>query len=717
MEQLKYIIEDSTIARLLGEENFTNAESAILELVKNAYDANATLLNLTFDKNQLIITDNGNGMNSDDIKTHWMHIGKSDKGYEVLDNKNNKRILAGSKGIGRFALSRLGEDVILHSKKDTCLGIVWKTDWNKSQLDYDNSHCEKGTKIIIKNLREKWTKKRIENLCVFLSKTYNDDLMKIEISYLDINLVVSKYFPEPNLGQNCKSYIKLKYNSDNCNLFTCIESDEFLDKAKKYCPQINLKYFTSNINIVDELKLLKNFDFSNEEIKQYLQKLGNFSAEFYFNFNTTSFDMEKFLYKYSKLPYINKSGIILYRNSFSITTFEGKKDWLGLGKRTRKSPAAASHPTGSWRVRENQLSGKINIDKKINFVLQDLSNRQGLDENIYYELFIEIITTGIKVFERYRQSIIRLIDVKNDDRNKKQTTTPLSDKVSSNPSIIPKLSTEETKQLADEIKSYRKQSKNFKKEKEDIEDRHRYDVRILNVLATTGLKASSIAHEMRNDRNSISDISENIKLALEDYGMWDELNTQEKKEISYKNVPYLIELNKDVNKKVITFMDTMLSEIQKKQFEGKWQSITDLLRTIKTVWERDYARIKININIADDICFAVSEDVIKVIFDNLILNSIQQNEKNLVINISAELYDEYINFVYSDDGKGLDKKYHSNSRQILEVHETTRKNGHGLGMWIVNNTIVMSGGEIKNINGQKGFSIEFSLGGKIYGKL
>ena len=39
MEELKYIIEDSTIAELLGVQNFTNAESAILELVKNAYDA------------------------------------------------------------------------------------------------------------------------------------------------------------------------------------------------------------------------------------------------------------------------------------------------------------------------------------------------------------------------------------------------------------------------------------------------------------------------------------------------------------------------------------------------------------------------------------------------------------------------------------------------------------------------------------------------------
>ena len=56
----------------------------------------------------------------------------------------------------------------------------------------------------------------------------------------------------------------------------------------------------------------------------------------------------------------------------------------------------------------------------------------------------------------------------------------------------------------------------------------KYDIRILNVLATIGLKASSIAHEMRNDRNSISANTDYIILALQEYGMWDELSSPEK---------------------------------------------------------------------------------------------------------------------------------------------------------------------------------------------
>ena len=99
VEELKYVIEDSTIAELLGVQNFSTDEAAILELVKNAYDANALNLKITFQNDTLRFEDNGIGMNADDIKKHWMHIGKSSKEYEIIDENNKKRIQAGSKGI------------------------------------------------------------------------------------------------------------------------------------------------------------------------------------------------------------------------------------------------------------------------------------------------------------------------------------------------------------------------------------------------------------------------------------------------------------------------------------------------------------------------------------------------------------------------------------------------------------------------------------------
>lgn len=714
VEVLKYIIEDSTIVELLGVQNFTNDESAVLELVKNSYDAKAPLLSLVFDGAQLTINDNGTGMDADDIRRHWMHVGKSSKEYNVVDENNNVRILAGSKGIGRFALSRLGRNIQIFSKKAGAVGVLWKTDWNNSVLSEDKSLNECGTKIIISNLREKWNKRKVENLIEFISKTYNDNSMKIEIKHPDITKVITKYFPIPKLGKNCLSNIKLMYDSNNCIVTTKIESDEFLDEAMNYCSEVNLKEYHIVTDMIDELKSSKELDLTIDALKEHLMKIGDFSADMYFDIKSTSLEMEKFLYKYSSLPETIKGGIILYRNAFSISAFEGKKDWLGLGKRSRKSPAAASHPTGAWRVRENQLAGKVEIDKKTNSVLQDLSNRQGLDENIYYQLFVEVVLTGIKEFERYRQDIIRKIDVKN-NAEVEENPTPVSDKVLSNPTTVSQLSAQEAKQLAAEIKTYRKESYEYKREKVNVEERYKYDVRILNVLATTGLKASSIAHEMRNDRNSIADNSDNIISALQEYDMWEELISPDKTEIAYKNVPRLINSNNEVSKKIVAFMDTMLSEVEKKQFEATLQNIRDFLWKIKKVWERDYAWVTVSIEINEDINFLLSEDIVRVVFDNLLLNSIQQNDllDHLEINIIATERNNLVHFIYSDNGKGLDKKYNSNPRKILEVHETTRKNGHGLGMWIVNNTVVMSGGEIIQINGQNGFSIEFLIGGKI----
>ena len=68
MEKLQYVIEDKTIAELLGVQNFSTDESAFLDLVKNAYDARASFVKLIFEEDLLTVIDDGMGMNIDDIK-------------------------------------------------------------------------------------------------------------------------------------------------------------------------------------------------------------------------------------------------------------------------------------------------------------------------------------------------------------------------------------------------------------------------------------------------------------------------------------------------------------------------------------------------------------------------------------------------------------------------------------------------------------------------
>ncbi len=84
-------------------------ESAVSELVKNTYDADAGCCVLYYEQSTktLYLADNGCGMASKVIEKHWMTIGNSSKKRKYLSEKG--RIQTGAKGIGRFALDRIGD--------------------------------------------------------------------------------------------------------------------------------------------------------------------------------------------------------------------------------------------------------------------------------------------------------------------------------------------------------------------------------------------------------------------------------------------------------------------------------------------------------------------------------------------------------------------------------------------------------------------------------
>lgn len=546
-----------------------------------------------------------------------------------------------------------------------------------------------------------------------MSITCNDDRMQIKI-YPNFGKGVSYIFKKPQIGKNFVTQIGLFYDASELKLYYTIKSDEFSNLAKNYCRSLDLQYFSNDVSILEELAGNTEIDSSDGELYSMLKELGNFSAELYFSLKTpTKQDVERFCYNYSALPDRYDEGVVLYRNAFSIASFDGEKDWLGLNQRSRKSPAAATHPTGAWRVRANQLSGKVEIDKKENYQLRDLANRQGLEENEYFKLFVKIITIGIAAFERYRQAIIRSIDKKN--APKPSPTTPMIDQILRGRNKEIHLTSNETKALAQEISVVKAESKSFQDEKESTEKKYRYDVRILNVLATTGLKASSIAHELKNDRNSVSVNYQYIVEALKEYGFWEDLCSQEYTEYSYKNVPQLLSRNRAINQKIVAFMDTMLDEIEKKNFSPRSLSINSIMENIKANWMRDYASLLINLNVDESVYFETSEDIFTAIFDNLILNSWQQNKASsqIVISISIHKIGGLLKIVYEDSGVGLPPKYINDPMRILEVHESSRENGHGLGMWIVHNTIRMTGGDVISIDGHNGFHFNFELGEKL----
>lgn len=731
-EVLKYVVEDRVLAEVLGRNNFSTKESAVLELVKNAYDSGATKLTILFKKSEntgklfLEIVDDGTGMNVDDIKNAWMYVGRSTRDY--LDSKTG-RVFAGSKGIGRFALARLGEKIELYSYKPGNLGIKWTTDWEKSSLESLESFNRQGTIIRIYNLRDKWSSRNVEPLKDYLSKVYNDDKMEVLLNYQTDGISIidktKNIWVNPKIGENFVDSIKIDYDSTSQQLNIKLMLDEFNSSVEKIVG-FSPKGTELSLDIASELKkdvikLLKedeeDREVSEEEIKKVLKELGDFSGSLYFSLvSITDKDFEKFEYKYQTLSDRYSYGVILYRNSFSIDSFEGRRDWLKLSQRAAASPAAASHLHGSWRVRHKQLSGYISIDKKENKHIEDISNRQGVVENIYFHLLLEIVHFALKEFESYRQNVIRKISKYKDSLLEQaipvaQQESAVEELVRStieNPNKITELTKTDLEKIQERLNDQRKVIEYLGEDKKRIEDDHRYEVQLLNVLATLQLKVSSLSHEVQNNRNSIAANPTKITEVLKRKYDWEELRLDKP---SSRNLPTLIKSMSNDLEKVLDLADIIIDETKKDRFTVKEFELDELIGLIVDKWQQQYNWVKFIVKINSDATIKISYDLLMVVLDNLILNSLQINEStgDLSINIELNYSDGELRLVYFDNGVGLATKYENNPEKILNVHETTREDGHGLGMWIVSNTIYKMGGEIEINPKFKGFYLQASM--------
>ncbi|MDB8588359.1 sensor histidine kinase [Streptococcus salivarius] len=731
-DKLNYIVEDNIIAEVLGRNNFSTKESAILELIKNAYDAGSNKLNLIFKKSEntgrlmLEIIDDGSGMNENDIRQAWMHVGKSTRDYKDSDTG---RIFAGSKGIGRFALARLGESVDMFTKKKNDVGYHWQTNWNSSEIDIDYNIASQGTKIQINELRDKWSSKSIKPLKNYISKTYRDSKMKISIIFLvengeSLEEETELIWTNPKIGENYLESITINYDSKNKKLYGQVLLDEFNDSVWKMTNK-NIKEYHFEQNMVDELKKeiskliieeedVDKKDITDEMIAELLKEVGSFKGELYFSLNNvTQVDKEKYEYKHDTLSNRFKGGVILYRNAFSIDSFEGRTDWLELGKRSSSSPAAASHPTGSWRVRRNQLSGYIIIDKEENACIEDISNRQGIVQNIHFKILKKIVVSALEEFEAYRQSIIR--DIKK-IKDKEDSTSVIKEvdienKIDSfidHSRSIEELTIQDLVEVRNRLLEYKNKFDDIMYEKLEVEENYRYEAQLLNVLATVQLKISSLSHELHNNRNTIAVNPQKIEDILRRKYNWEELKSEVP---SSRNIPSLLKnLKKDLEK-VLDLSDTIIDENKKERFEPREYSLEVLVEEIVEKWKTQYNWVHFKTNFTGEDIIIISYDYLMIILDNLILNSVQVNEcrKELEISVDFDYNKGKLLLEYSDNGEGLDKKYKNNPSKILNVHEGTREDGHGLGMWMVNNTVYKLNGNISIDGETKGFNLKAEM--------
>lgn len=183
------------LKNILGKDLITDSNIAVLELVKNSFDAHATEVNITFDGDSLVIADNGKGMSEHDVLNKWLFVAysaKSDGSEDANYRDNIKRKFAGAKGIGRLSCDRLGRYLTLITKSEADKHVVeltidWcsfesntKTEFNHIPvghrlLDASNEFLNGKTGTILKfsGLHDSWEEGKILRLKKSLEKMIN----------------------------------------------------------------------------------------------------------------------------------------------------------------------------------------------------------------------------------------------------------------------------------------------------------------------------------------------------------------------------------------------------------------------------------------------------------------------------------------------------------------------------------------------------------------
>ena len=127
------------LLRLLGDELIRDPGLAVFELVKNAYDADATRCEVTLQdltdrsKAEIIVQDNGCGMSADTIKNVWLVIATDFRAEQREERKRTTlgRFPLGNKGLGRLAVHKLGRHITVITRVPNGQEVVVEMDWEQ----------------------------------------------------------------------------------------------------------------------------------------------------------------------------------------------------------------------------------------------------------------------------------------------------------------------------------------------------------------------------------------------------------------------------------------------------------------------------------------------------------------------------------------------------------------------------------------------------------
>jgi len=445
----------------LGEDLISDPVQALVELIKNAYDADSDYAKVTIEISKendieksryrgttgyIKIEDNGVGMDLETIKRGWLTISNSLKREMKGKNKKTRkgRTFLGDKGLGRLGAQRLGYNLEIFTKpenedKEYHVALSWREFENKNKLDEIPIYIKetsptrlRGTKILISDIKEQRFFTGID-----FSEKLQDELSRMISPYREIEkftIVVScngklldlaafsgeilrnshlKYridFDTQRLkmmGKARLSYIRPFQGKDRSLFKQLVE----IDRGDKFFSFLSQKSEAKKFNLAKSLEEGWFVEFNQTRVFEDLDKLefiegqsekanpGKFHGQIDYLTLSQEDAYQNVWDSYSDYKkYIKSlSGIRVYRDGFAIRV---DRDWLGLGKQSTSG-------LSFYGLRLENTLGYIALTANDNRVLEETTDREGFKVNPYYNNFYEVLQQFIEFTARIQEFLRR----------------------------------------------------------------------------------------------------------------------------------------------------------------------------------------------------------------------------------------------------------------------------------------------------------------------
>ena len=731
-------------AKLIGMENFANAEGAIVELIKNAYDADAEVCVVVADiqeslaDSRLYIIDNGLGMTEETILRHWMTIGTDDKLVNVKTNVK-RRIKSGAKGIGRFALNRLGSkaEMITFSSMPDKHGYRWAVDWSKfdnaetlSEITASVDECKleeatywfeehglaklpiadelhfsdfQGTVLCVSNLKDSWTDEGLNSLLNNMEMLIPEHMQSLFTLYLyklqdlswsgkvnpaeytDFDYKVSASFD----GKKQIDII-IERNELNLSLLEAQHSKVFERKAMQKSPY-RLEDFQKKV-------IEKTISVSDSVAPELLSNVGEFSFTFFFIKNTNSDDRERDgakKYPYNQIDGAKRKnwltkfgGVRIFRDEFRVRPYgENGNDWLELGSRQAKSPGGVGQKMGGYRIRPTQISGVVNISRLTNTAFEDKSSREGIQENDEFQVFKNLLLQIIAAFEEDRNYIMyNLSEQYKEDH-------PITNKAKDIARAA--LSEGEEEQQSEDAKNLRTLAESYQSLEVELDAKDE-ELAMLRGLASMGISMATYTHELRSVMLRLLPRNNLLRDILSKY-----LPVEQFANMRFNNPYKELDTMKDEDEKLYNWLLYSLHSIQRSKRDLKQINLEEYFNGFIKAWEPSLLKKNISIRLEMSGMEGAKINAIEMdldsVYNNFVANSInaflRSPELNKEIDVRIVNDHGYAVIDFVDNGCGLASEYKNNPEIIFNAFETSivdsknNKIGTGMGLFIAKGVI------------------------------